>query len=221
MIKKLLSFVLCLAPFSAMAVTYNPGTGHAVGEDGSITGLNAGESIVIQSGNGIKVGVDGIVLSGNMYIGQDNLGSPTGQLYAESTIDPTFTINSDGIINVAGSLNVYSGKNFGINQATDVSFGSISNTGTVNIANIGTFTTGTVNSSDDFSVSATSITAGPVTSNGGDMTFTTSDSISVTDFETGGTSGTAKINALNFRVGDIQNNVGFMDINLTGNLSAS
>ncbi|MBN1281421.1 MAG: hypothetical protein JW985_00410 [Alphaproteobacteria bacterium] len=221
MIKKLLSFVLCLAPFSAMAVTYNPGTGHSVGEDGSITGLNAGESIIIQSGNGIKVGVDGIVLAGNMYIGQNDLGSPTGQLYAETGIDPTFTINSDGIINVAGSLNVYSGKSFGINQATNVSFGSILNTGTINIANIGIFTTGTVNSSDDFSVSAASINAGSVTSTGGDITFTTSGDTSVTDFVTGGTSGAATINAVNLIAADIQNNTGLMDINLTGNLTAS
>lgn len=213
-----------MIPITAMGVTYDPGTGHSVGEDLSLTGLNAGESIIIQSGNGIRVLTGGITLAGNMYIGLDDQGSATGQLYAESTIDPSFTIVSDGLINVVGALNVYSGKDFGIHSGSgliDASFGSISNNGTINIYNIDNFdVAGTTLSSGNFSISAAQIEMGSIISSAGNMNLNSSGNITISDF-TNDSTGTANFTANNLYVSNLQNNTGVTNITLTGDLSST
>lgn len=201
-------------------VTYNPGTGNSE----IVVGLNADtETIIVQSGNGIRVGAGGVDIVGNMYIGLDYSGTLVGQLYAETTTDSNFAIISDSDINVDGSLNVYSGKAFDIHTVSgtiNASFGSISNTGTVDISDIGTFLSGQITSTNNFSISANQITAGAVANNGGDMTLTSAGVMTLSYFDSS-SAGVSTLNATTLNIGDIQNNTGTTNINLTGNLISS
>lgn len=228
MIRKLVSFLLCLSPLSAMGVTYNPGTGNAVGADGSLVGLNAGETIVIQSGNGIKVGADGITLAGNMYVGQDDQGSATGDMFIETGTDPVFSIISSGAINVAGTLDLRNGRTLGIGTDSgtiNASFGEISSLGNLNIYNIATLmsgdiTNGNLTNAGAMSLSAVDINAGAIANENGTVNITASGTLTMAQFVSN-SAGLSTLTANNISSGNIQNNTGQTTITLTGNLTGT
>ncbi|HNY25385.1 MAG TPA: hypothetical protein PKJ33_02465 [Alphaproteobacteria bacterium] len=222
MIKKLLSFILCLAPATAMAVqTIDPGTGNTE----SVSGLDASiGSIIVKSGKGIIVGAGGVSISGNMYINKNDPGSVTNQFYAETTIDSPFSIISSSDITVGGALDISSGKIFEIKTSSGTinsSFGSISNSGITTIENINNFhTTGTIFNYGDLIVSAQTVSAGSVTNSSGNINLTSVGSITMGDFANDST-GTANVTASSLNAGDVQNNAGTTNINLSGNLTST
>ncbi|MDR2413034.1 MAG: hypothetical protein LBD50_02365 [Rickettsiales bacterium] len=210
MIKKLAFFLLVCMPFvsGAAPVYYNPGTGNAVGADGSLTGLDTtADSVVVESGKGIVVGANGITVSENIYIGLNYSGDDSGQLYVESGVDSPFTILSGGAVNVAGSLNVLSGYtlNLGGNPSPiSASFGSISNLGTLTIYNISTLTTGAVSTSGDMSLSADIINAGAIINDSGNTNISATGALTMASFVSN-SSGLSSISGDSISSGDIQN----------------
>lgn len=230
MIKRLFSFLCCLVPLGAGAVTFNPETGNAVGGDGSLTGINYGdETVVIQSGNGIVVGDGGITVKNNMYIGMNSQGgaADTGQLYAETGIDPVFTIRSDGNISVGAILQVLDGYELGIGSKTagntiDISLGALDADGKFSAENINSFTvTGAIDSANGLSISANTITSGAITATGGDVNINANGALNMAQFSFAG-GGTANVQAGTIASGSIQNQSGStMNIKLSGNLNST
>ncbi|MDE6250332.1 MAG: hypothetical protein K2M34_01720 [Alphaproteobacteria bacterium] len=235
--KKLLSFVCCLLPFSAGAVTtiieHSPGAGASYGGDGSVTSLTVGatEAVVITNGNGIVISKPasgtsiGLTVPNNLIIGQDNSGSTGGDLFAAAGTDPVFTIQSDGNVSVGALLQVLSGRTLGITTKTtgtlvDASFGSIDAVGALNIQNIDKFTSGNIDSATALTISANTITAGAIEVTGGTTDIDATGAIKMTQFQTNGT--TTTIDAASIESGNIQNSNanGNMTIKLTGDLNA-
>lgn len=242
MMKKLLSIICCLAPFSAGAVVYpngytpnfNPGTGNAVGGDGGMTGLDTtGENVVIQSGNGIVLNRDsatgtsqGLTVANNMYIGRDSQGGTTGDLYAETGVDSVFTISSDGNVSVASLLQVLNGYTLGIKAQTagttiDASFGNIIADGGFVAENINNFTVNdAIESAADLKISANVINTGAINSTGGDTNIAATGKITMAQLSNNG-GGNATINAAEIESGNIENLAGAMNITLGGDLTST
>lgn len=225
MIKKLIYFMFCMAPLSAMGVTYNPGTGNAVGADGTLNELDASTaSIIVQSGNGIVVQGGGLNIGGNIYVGVDNQAAPTDQLYIETGTDTTFGIRSRGPITVGGALDVRAGRDFSIGgfdgTSVNASFGSIASLGKLNIHDIDTLTSGAITGGDDLTISANIINAGTITSNGGNMTVTASGVLTADDFVSH-SAGLAQLSADSMQVDNVQNTAGNIKLNVTNDLTAT
>lgn len=221
MIKKIVSYLCCLVPVTAMAVNideYNencalvggayvctPGTGNAVGagEDNDeeyLTEINVPQTVVVKDGNGIRVREGGITLAGNMYVGQNAQGSDAGHLYIETATDPAVSINSDGDISVTGSLTVMNDKAgrklsiFGNSSPINASFASIAN-GVIpeGMNNDATLTSGTI---------LEMYNIGTLTSLGGVKT-----------------NGNLSLSAKTMNLGAIANNGGITNLTATGNIA--
>ncbi|MGN0917390.1 MAG: beta strand repeat-containing protein, partial [Candidatus Enterousia sp.] len=232
MMKKLLSFVCCLLPFSAGAVVVNdrtPGAGAAYGGDGTLTtySVNSDTVEVIKSGNGIVISKDsagvsgGLTVANNVIIGQNNTGSTGGDLFAEVATDIPFTIQSDGNISIGSMLQVLSGRELGITTKTtgtlvDASVGSIDAVGKLTIQNIRNFTSGNIDSATALGLSAQTITTGAVDVTGGTANIAADGALVMSQFQTAGTQ--TNISAGSIESGNIQNNTGSMKINVTGDL---
>ena len=232
MMKKLLSFVCCLLPFSAGAVVVNdrtPGAGAAYGGDGTLTtySVNSDTVEVIKSGNGIVISKDsagvsgGLTVANNVIIGQNNTGSTGGDLFAEVATDIPFTIQSDGNISIGSMLQVLSGRELGITTKTtgtlvDASVGSIDAVGKLTIQNIRNFTSGNIDSATALGLSAQTITTGAIDVTGGTANIAADGALVMSQFQTAGTQ--TNISAGSIESGNIQNNTGSMKINVTGDL---
>lgn len=218
--------MFCLAPMSAMAIeTYNPGTGNAVGADGTLNGLDATtESIVVQSGNGIVVQGGGLNIGGNIYVGVDSQAAPTDQLYIETGTDATFGVRSRGPITVGGALDIRAGRDFSIGgfdgTAVNASFGSIASLGKLNIHDIDTLTSGAITGGDDLTISANIINTGTITSNGGNMTVAATGALTADDLVSHST-GLAQLSADSMQVDNVQNTAGNIKLNVTKDLTAT
>lgn len=226
MMKKLISFICCLAPFSAVAatITENPGTGNSY----STTQLNATtDTYVFQSGNGIVVGSGGINVLNGMYIGRDNPGGVSdGLVYAESGIDKPYTIRSDGNISIGTILNVLSGYSLGIgvqtvgSQVATATFGDITADGALTIQDIKTFSSGAISSADTLSITADTITAGAINSTAGNTTLNTTGALTMEQLVVDGNA-TTNVNAGSINSGNIQNISGTMNVVLSGDLTST
>ena len=232
MMKKLLSFVCCLLPFSAGAVVVNdrtPGAGAAYGGDGTLTtySVNSDTVEVIKNGNGIVISKDsagvsgGLTVANNVIIGQNNTGSTGGDLFAEVATDIPFTIQSDGNISIGSMLQVLSGRELGITTKTtgtlvDASIGSIDAVGKLTIQNIRNFTSGNIDSATALGLSAQTITTGAIDVTGGTANIAADGALVMSQFQTAGTQ--TNISAGSIESGNIQNNTGSMKINVTGDL---
>lgn len=248
MIKKLVSLLCGLAPMVAIGADLPTYTGsgcvkimlpdginyyyscdpalisaEGVGSDSGLDSINVPETVVVKTGKGITVGTGGINLAGNMYVGQDWLGSTTGQLYIEAATNPIFTIVSDGAVSVAGSLNVYNGRTLALSggaTAVNASFGSISNLGVLNISNIATLTSGQITTSNNMSLSAAAMNLGAVANNNGNTTINSTGNLTMTQF-VGNSTGTSTITAGSINSGSIQNNSGTTNITTTTGLTST
>ncbi len=210
--------------------TYAPGNGAAYGGDGNVTSIDitAADVGVVKNGTGIVISKDGSGASGgltvanNLIIGQDNTGSTGGDLFAEVATSSPFTIQSDGNISVGALLQVLTGRELGISTKTtgtvvNASFGSIDAAGKLTVQNIGTFTSGNIDSATALGLSAQTITAGAIDVTGGTANIAATGALVMEQFQTAGT--TTNINAGSIESGNIQNNVGDMVINVTGDLT--
>ncbi len=217
MMKKIVSLLACLVPATAMGVSYDPGTGNAVGADGLLVGLDTtADSVIVESGNGIVVQSGGITVSDNMYVGVDNQGATTGQMYIETGTDIPFTILSGGDIDITNTLNVAAGRDisFGPNGSAviDVNIGSISSLGKLTISDVSGVTVGATTVADDFTVSAAQgASFGATTVNGGNTTITTALDIDIAQLVNNG-GGTVTLDTGTVNSGTIQNNSGTIDI---------
>lgn len=242
MMKKILSIICCLAPFSAGAAVYpndytpnfNPGTGNAVGGDGNMTGLDTSDgNVVIQSGNGIVIGRDsatntsqGLTVVNNMYVGKNSQGGTSGDLYAETGVDPVFTISSDGNVSINGLLQVLDGYTLGIKSLTagetiDATFGSIDADGAFVAENINNFVVNNaIESAADLTISANQITTGAINSTGGNTDVAATGKLTMAQLSNNG-GGTATISANEIESGGIENLAGVMNITLGGNLTTT
>lgn len=234
MMKKLLSFVCCLLPFSAGAVVVNdrtPGAGAAYGGDGTLTTYNVNSDTVevIKNGNGIVISKDsagvsgGLTVANNVIIGQNNTGSTGGDLFAEVATDIPFTIQSDGNISIGSMLQVLSGRELGITTKTtgtlvDATIGSIDAVGKLTIQNIRNFTSGNIDSATALGLSAQTITTGAIDVTGGTANIAADGALVMSQFQTAGTQ--TNISAGSIESGNIQNNSGSMKINVAGDLIA-
>ncbi|MDL2295248.1 hypothetical protein LJC18_00295 [Lachnospiraceae bacterium OttesenSCG-928-E19] len=230
MIKKLVSFIMCMAPLSALAVTYAPGTGNSVGADGTLNGLDGSTgSIVVKDGNGIVVQGGGINLTGKIYAGVDNLGTAFNQLFIETGTDVPFDIVSGGDITTTG-VDVRTGRDLSIGGSAviDATLGEIINHGKLNIYNINSITTDNINNYGTAAFAGDEMHAGSITNDNvsNDMSF---------DFESefgfynlvSYSAGTVTVSAGNIVGNAIQNNSGSMlidvidEIELAANLENS
>ena len=183
MMKKLISFVCCLLPFGAGAVSLSPLPGEQAVNTSQFPTDNS--TITIVSGTGIDAYTytDGFSIAGNMYVGAtDDQGNTSGDLYVLSSAGNPFTIVSDGTVSISALLTVLEGRTLGFraNQGTfDLSFGSINNDGTIVMEDIAGFTSGAIVNNGDFSLDANTITAGAVNVDSGDTTLTASGDVSV------------------------------------------
>ena len=110
MIKKLASFVLCLAPISVMAEVVNidnPFGGNlniASTQDGIVMG--GGDSFVV-SGS--------ITAAGKLWVGTNRtVSSFSGDIYTGDSINSEYSVTSGGNISLAGGINVADGYVFSI-----------------------------------------------------------------------------------------------------------
>lgn len=239
MMKKILSIICCLAPFSAGAAVYpndytanfNPGTGNAVGGNGGMTGLDTSDgNVVIESGNGIVIGggsaSQGLTVVNNMYIGMNSQGGTSGDLYAETGVDSVFTISSDGKVSINGMLQVLDGYTLGIKSQTagntiDATFGSIDAAGAFVAENINEFVVDdAIESAADLKISANQITTGAINSTGGDTDIAATGKLTMAQLSNNG-GGTATISANEIQSGGIENLAGVMNINVGGDLTAT
>lgn len=229
MMKKLLSFVCCLLPFSAGAATtitsHSPGDGASYGGDGSVTSLTVAtdEVVLIKNGNGIVISAPasgtsgGLTVPNSLIIGSDNMGSTGGDLYAEEATSNVFTIESAGNISVGvnpdGSIfdgtavEVVAGRKLGIQtpgNLINASFGNIKAAGALNVQNIDAFKSGTIDSGTALTISANTINTGAIdVTTGGTTDIDATGKLTMAQFQTVGT--TTTIDAGSIESGSIYN----------------
>lgn len=226
MMKKILSFICCLMPFGAGAATIveNPGAGQSFTAE-QLDATN--DTYVIESGRGMAIGSGGITVTNDMYIGRDNpSGVSDGFVYVETGAENPFTIRSDGDISIGGTLNVATGRSLGIGAQTvggeiaNATFGQIDALGALVIENIKTFNSGTIDSADNLSITADTITAGAITSTAGNTVLNTTGALTMDQLVASGNAQTT-VNAASIQSGSIQNQSGTMNITLAGNLNST
>ncbi len=253
MIKKLFSFVCCLAPMGAMAVPQDLTPANAEGTielAGGLT-INSGDDTqVIKNGGtaenpfvakNLVLGSNGLTVA-NLSVGQVN-ETDTGYLQiAPGTAAGSggFEIASDGTVSIATLLEVLNGQTLTIaghdNTRIDFNIGDgsvnsgIQNAGTLNLANIDGFQSGSAirSTGAKLSIDANTIEGTSLENAGGDVSLVahSADTLKNTFIMRDGiknTAGTGKttISAQSMTAGDIQNNSGVMDIILAGNLTGS
>ncbi len=226
MIKKLISFICCLAPLGAGAATIieNPGTGNAY----NTPGMNATtDTYVLESGNGIIAGTGGITVANDMYVGLDNpSGTTGGYVYVETGADNPYTIRSDGDISIGSILQVLAGRALGIGsqaiggQIENATFGSIRADGALTIQDVKNFVSGAISSADKLSITADNITAGAINSTAGDTTLSATGALEMGQLIADGNA-TTVVNAGTIQSGDIQNISGTMNITSGGALTGT
>lgn len=219
---------MCMAPLSALAVTYAPGTGNSVGADGTLNGLDGStDSIVVKDGNGIVVQGGGINLGGKIYVGVDDLGAATNQLYVETGTDVPFNIVSGGNITATG-VDIRAGRDLSIGGSAviDVTLGEIINLGKLNVYNINSITTDDINNSGTASFTGNEMHSASITNHLGNMSFDFGSEFGFNDL-VNYSAGTVTVDAGNIDGNSIQNNSGSMlieaggGIELSGNLENS
>src|SRR5574344_108329 len=158
MIKKLFSFVCCLLPFGAGAVTTIDGTVTSYPSGLSATSSN---SIEVTGGSGISLGAAGLSVYDSLLVGT-NYSSDTGIFYIDSGISD-YTIASAGDISIASVLQVLGASSLTLNPTDgatiDISAASVNNQGTLIVGSgsviPGTFTaTGNIANAGTLAVSA-------------------------------------------------------------------
>lgn len=193
MIKKLFSFIFCMAPFGAMAVpTYlDPDANGTIAVTDATLNIDTDTSSVVvrnDPNNGtvaknMNVGTNGIDIAGGMIVGH-NTGADTGWIFilnetAAGTANG-FTIASDGPIKIANMLQVEAGNYLKIGQSdgvppTSMTVGSIDNLARLDLTNIGTFTsTGAIRNNTgatELDINAVSMTTGAIENTSGKMTI--------------------------------------------------
>lgn len=196
MIKRLFSFVCCLAPFGANAAqVYLPVN---VNDNVVITDpANFDTTVntyIVQYGNdvnGIILENMGLDLSGNLNVWATSEGSTSGSLAimnasaATTPKENIFTLKSQGDVTIAGALNVLAGnpQNRGFTLTTvdggapiNMTINAINNAATLSLLNAnllrigsvtgGVFTPGTVETNGNFTVGANALEMGAMTATG-------------------------------------------------------
>lgn len=213
--KKIISFVCCLAPLGAGAATFveNPGTGNAYSAGNALNAVN--DTYVIQSGNGIVAGSGGITVAESMYIGLNNpSGTSDGYVYVETAADNPYTIRTDGSISVGALLQVLGGRTVGIHaytpnsQIAQATFGQINANGALTISDVNKFESGAITGTGDLSITAGSIKSGAITSDAGDTLLTATGKLTMAQLKVQGADAVTTINAGSIDSGDIQNGAG-------------
>lgn len=193
MIKKLFSFIFCMAPFGAVAApTYlDPDANGTIAVTDATLNIDTDTSSVVvrnDPNNGtvaknMNVGTNGIDIAGGMIVGH-NTGADTGWIFilnetAAGTANG-FTIASDGPIKIANMLQVEAGNYLKIGQSdgvspTNMTVGSIDNLARLDLTNIGTFTsTGAIRNNTgatELDINAVSMTTGAIENTSGKMTI--------------------------------------------------
>lgn len=231
MIKKVLSFVFCLAPIGAMAASpyvYETETGASYDANLNLINMYIGQEI------------PGAPLDDNYYVGP-NAGT--------NTTPRTFSIRTDANLTATGTLNIASTHKLAIDLQTPTSankinatFGNILADGRFDFRNIGAFKSGTVDSAVGFDLNAQSVdmTDGAIDVAAGDTNITSAGGMTVAQISNGdatsATGGTMNITAGSLVVGDTANaasgtqaaanfgdvqNYGTMNVELAGNLTTA
>lgn len=226
MIKKLIPFVFCMAPLTAMGATcfgnncYEPVAGNV-----SLGGIDAGgvanDSYYITGGRGLTVGSGGITLAGDMYFGRDYSDSlNTGNLYISADAESPYLIISEGDVAITGALDVVAGSNLTLRggaSAIDMDIGSIANNGTLSIFNADNLTAGAITTDGDLSIDADALTAGAITNDGGTTIIETVHDITTDGIHNNstGTTTIASTEAAIIISGDVENSDGAGIMNIS------
>lgn len=217
MIKKLFSFICCLAPFGAGAVDYIDPTMGSGGQIPSQESVSVTTDATVVRGNEygtpstLNVGAGGVTVTNDLIVGDDGAGAAAGTLYIANSVTPAFTIASNGTVSVGGTLKNENATRaitlggVGVGDSTpevrvDVDLGGISNAGTVNLSHVNNLTVGGV---IDNSGTLNAVAAGTVTL--GDIT--------------GGANATTMIEGAAITTGTVQNGLaGTMDLHSSGGI---
>lgn len=158
MLKKLISAVLCVFPIGVMAAPLQP-----EGADSSVSTSQFptdGSAVVIGGGNGLTVDSE-LNVVGSMYVGAVNdMGANDGDLIVLNSVSNPFTVQLNDNISIGSVLQVLNSWQLAFQASGtgyDFSAGSIVNNGTFNAVNVNTFTTGSIETTGDFNVSANDI----------------------------------------------------------------
>lgn len=196
----------------------------------------------------LTVDNNGIDITGGLIVGR-NAGTETGWIFIlnETTAGTAdgFTITSAGPISIGAMLQVENGNYLKIGQTggntTSMTIGAadniaLDNSGRLDLTNIGAFTTtGTIRNNTNatsMDINAESMSTGSIANMGGTMTIGHLDAdgniIMTGGLDTNGGTITSSnnatatnITAASIKSGNIQNNAGAMNINLSGNLTSS
>lgn len=196
----------------------------------------------------LTVDNNGIDITGGLIVGR-NAGTETGWIFIlnETTAGTAdgFTITSAGPINIGNMLQVENGNYLKIGQTggntTSMTIGAadniaLDNSGRLDLTNIGAFTTtGTIRNNTNatsMDINAESMSTGSIANMGGTMTIGHLDAdgniIMTGGLNTNGGTIISSDNATQTDIaastlqsGNIQNNAGAMNINLSGNLTSS
>ncbi len=258
MIKKLFSFIFCLAPVGAMAAPTELKPVDANGiiniTDNTLHLTTADNSVVVTNGTtsggdpvtarGITVDANGIDVAGGLIVGR-NAGTETGWVFilnntAAGDMTNGFSIVSAGPIKIGEMLQVENGNYLKLGQTggatTDLTVGSIDNSGRLDLTNIGAFaTTGTIRNNTgavSLDINAVSMSTASIENTSGTMILGHKDAsgniIMTGGLDTNGgtitSSGAATrtdIIAETLTADKIQNNAGIMNIELGGNLTST
>lgn len=198
MIKKLFSFILCLAPIGAMAATTDlkptDNNGNINISDATLhLGADNDSAVVMNNpsyenpAKSLTVDNNGIDITGGLIVGR-NLGTEKGWLFIlnETTAGKSdgFTITSAGPISIGNMLQVENGNYLKIGQTggattsmtiTAVDNTALDNSGRLDLTNISAFTTtGTIRNNTNatsMDINAVEMMAGSISNMGGTMTI--------------------------------------------------
>ena len=258
MIKKLFSFIFCLAPVGAMAaptelkpvdangiINITDNTLHLTADDNSVVvtnGTTSGDDSV--TARGITVDANGIDITGGFIVGR-NAGTEKGWVFilnntAAGDMTNGFSIVSAGPIKIGEMLQVENGNYLKLGQTggatTDLTVGSIDNSGRLDLTNIGAFaTTGTIRNNTgaiSLDINAVSMSTASIENTSGTMILGHKDAsgniIMTGGLNTNGGTITSDgaatrtdIIAETLTADKIQNNAGIMNIELGGNLTST
>lgn len=140
MIKKFAPFLYCLTPLCALAETFTiDGTTGVLTP--MISGLNvaASDSYIFNGGAGINV-TGGINTAAGFYVGLTPTTPNLGAVYANETVDASYTVTATDAIVIGGPLQIESDYSLAIGGASgvvNITTGAVDVAGGLNITNAG------------------------------------------------------------------------------------
>lgn len=231
MIKKLLAFACCVAPFGgavAGVTIIDPATTPGANQMENPFVVSTGDYARVVSGGGLVL--DAGMTVGSLYVGQNSTEpvSPAGEVFIETTAANNYTIRSDGNVSITSMLEVLSGHSLGIAAKTDggtisnVSVGAIDAAGSLVMQDVGTLATGTITTNNNLDLTANAFTVtGNVNSNGGNTTIDVANAFTITNSFINNGGAQTEIGAGSVSVGSLQNQNGSVKIESGGAITSS